>query len=178
MTKKEKGFSLIELLIVVAIILVVTAVAIPSYARAKRAGNESSAVQTLRGLQGLTATYNSTWGNGFPSEAVVSQAATTPDSCGEAGMPADLTAAGTPFTRNGYIISYFPTNQASVAGAGCASAGFIDYVWVAKPAVLGQTGNRAFCVDENNDVHVDISGVGAMTQDVGCETFPILSSSN
>ncbi len=66
MKKREAGFSLIELLIVVAIILIIAAIAIPNLLRARMAANEASAVGTIRTLNTAAVTFASTYGNGFP----------------------------------------------------------------------------------------------------------------
>ena len=59
-----KGFSLIELLIVVFIILIISAIAIPSLFRSKIAANESSAVSSIRQINTAEGTYASSWGSG------------------------------------------------------------------------------------------------------------------
>jgi type IV pilus assembly protein PilA len=137
--KRQKGFSLIELLIVVAIILIIAAIAIPNLLRSRIAANEASAVGSLRTLNTSEVTYNSTYPNaGF----ACTLAALGPPS---SGASASSSAAGlidsnlSGGNKSGYTFSPGTCNTASTIT--------VDYQWKADPQVPGTTGQRYFCTD-------------------------------
>src|SRR5579864_5328846 len=107
MKKKEKGFSLIELLIVVAIILIIAAIAIPNLLRSRMAANEASAVGSVRTINTAAITYNSTYGNGFPpSLGAVGTTGSNAVSCTNAELvDSVLTGNGTTSQKSGYSFS-------------------------------------------------------------------------
>src|SRR4030088_1256024 len=99
---KENAFSLMELLIVVAIILIVAAIAIPQLASSKKAANEASAVATIRVLNSASLTYSSTWSTGFPV-ALANLGPGNPATAAAAGLIDSIVASG---TKSGYVFTY------------------------------------------------------------------------
>jgi type IV pilus assembly protein PilA len=141
---KSRGFSLIELLIVVAIILIIAAIAIPNLLRARIAANESSAVQSIRTINTAQVTYQSQFPNlGYASALsqlgpTASTGCTTPTSAASCLLDyvlSNATAATKP--KSGY---YF-TVPATVTGGGIN----VDFTVNGLPAAAGQTGVRGFC---------------------------------
>jgi type IV pilus assembly protein PilA len=134
--RKQKGFSLIELLIVVAIILIIAAIAIPNLLRARISANESAAVGALRTLNTAQISYNSTYPSvGFASTltdmAGTSCAGTAPTSNSACLIDSALGAG----TKSGYLFAI-----SGVSGTPAAA-----YNFVASPVGVNQTGVRYFC---------------------------------
>lgn len=137
-----RGFSLIELLIVVFIILIISAIAIPSLFRSKIAANESSAVSSIRQINTAEGTYSSSWGSGYSvdlaslggTSAACLAGATAANAC----LLDDLISVA-PFSKSGYTFAAGGTNQ--VGGV------FNGYEVNATPNTVQTTGVRAFCSD-------------------------------
>jgi type IV pilus assembly protein PilA len=166
MNKKQKGFSLIELLIVVAIILIIAAIAIPNLLRARMAANESSAVGTVRTLVTSEVTYSSTWGTGFAATLANLGGATPCTATAAAACLIDnVIATGGP--KSGYLVA---------AAGGAPINGIINSFGAsAYPVTQGTTGTRTFCSDESGVVRVDVNGAPmAAPVDTTCQALPSL----
>jgi type IV pilus assembly protein PilA len=147
--KKQTGFSLIELLIVVAIILVISAIAIPSYLRSRMQANEASAVVSLRMINMAAVSYSSTFPSlGFPallsSLGGANPCTTSPAT---ACVLDDVIAQG---TKSGYTFRW------TGDGATPSSA----YKATGTPLSVGGTGQRMFCTDQTGAIRSEVSGSG------------------
>jgi prepilin-type N-terminal cleavage/methylation domain-containing protein len=147
--RRQKGFSVIELLIVVAIILIIAAIAIPNLLRARMAANESSAVASIRTINTGMVTYNSTYPTVGFAAALTNLGGVSPctPSSTTACLIDSVLAAG---TKSGYLFT----------AVGTAATPIVTYYANAKPVTLNQTGIRAFCSFEDAVVRVDPTGAG------------------
>jgi len=145
--KREKGFSLIELLIVVAIILIIAAIAIPNLLRSRMAANEASAVGSLRTINTACVTYSTTYGIGFPG-ALTSLGTSGGVSSTGAQLIDNVLAGG---SKSGYTFTYT---------AGAAAGGVVPtYSVNANPITPGQTGQRYFFTDQSGVIRFNTSAV-------------------
>jgi type IV pilus assembly protein PilA len=138
MKRKQGGFSLIELLIVVAIILIIAAIAIPSFLRSKMAANESSAVQTVRDVNTAEAAYSIQYGNGFSLTLASLGGTGTTATPTNALLLDPVVSAG---SKDGFNFTYAVTGSDPQGNPATYSVN-------GNPITVGNTGNRFFFSDE------------------------------
>ena len=152
MHKNQQGFSLIELLIVVAIILIIAAIAVPNLLRSRMAANEASAVGSLRSINTACTTYAITYGIGYPVQLSYLKPATPPSSTA-ADLLDDVLSSG---TKSGYSFA--------LTGTPPASGTVVQmYTATAAPSSPGQTGNRYFFTDQSGVIRQKIGAAADLT---------------
>jgi type IV pilus assembly protein PilA len=159
MRNKQKGFSLIELLIVVAIILIIAAIAIPNLIRSKMAANEASAVASIRTINTSEVVYSSTYNvpNVFSADLPSLSDGSGSSTCSTTAVPTSTAAClidpalekatSAAKAKSGYFFTY-------VQGTG-------SYTINADPATVNSTGVRGFFSDQTVVIRYINPGPGA-----------------
>lgn len=159
-TRANRGFSLIELLIVIAIILIIAAIAIPNLIRAKIAANESAATGSLRTINTAEMSFlNAYPSSGYASLAALGSGGAHPcvaSSTSACLIDDNLATATVAPGKSGYIF----------VGNGNMSTYFAS----ATPTVANVTGVRSFCSVEDSTVRVDTAG-GAIASHAACQVL-------
>jgi type IV pilus assembly protein PilA len=153
-----RGFSLIELLIVVAIIMIIAAISIPNLLRSRMAANEASAVGSVRTINTSAVEYQAIYGAGFPGSLKVIGTTGATTNCNNAQLIDSVLTSG---TKSGYKLEIVPGAvpvPPTTVPQGC-TGGFSDgYVVTAIPITVGTTGQRAFCSDATGVIRSNPTG--------------------
>ena len=153
MRNRQEGFSLIELLIVVAVILIIAAIAIPNFIHSKMVANESASIANLRNINTANVVYNTTYGVGYsPTLAALGGNPAVPDAT-QAGLIDSVLSAG---SKSGYNYTYAATSTD-------ANGNVLSYTVNSDPSTPGSTGDRHFYTDQANVIRQSSTGVASAT---------------
>ena len=151
----DKGFSLIELLLVVTVILIIAAIAVPNFLKSRLRANEASAVASLRVINTAAVTFSITYPDlGFPAQlTTLGGANPCSASSTQACLIDDVLAQG---TKSGY----------SFAWTGDGAVPSVTFAVTATPQVVGGSGQQMYCTDQTGVIHYDPTGSGCTNASV------------
>lgn len=154
--KANKGFSLIELLIVVAIILIIAAIAIPNLLRSKMSANEAAAVSVLRNLHNSQATYINQFSNsvGYADTLVKLGPGTPCDKTHACLLDFLVGCTAEPCPKSGY--TYFLTSDSKAEP-------FVDYAATGTPISWNNSGSKNYCSTDDGIIRYQKTGAASLS---------------
>ncbi|HEY0758330.1 MAG TPA: type II secretion system protein [Acidisarcina sp.] len=151
---REAGFTLMELLIVISIMLILMLIAIPNFTRIKGQANETSAKQSLNAIYDAEVQYSSDYpANGFACSltALGGQVGSAPPTPQSAQLLDNALAAG---QKSGYTFNITNCSKVTVNNQDQVTG----FTVTAVPQAIGKTGTKGYCIDQAREIKVDPTG--------------------